>query len=293
MVTWPTLIQTLAFGLFVGSLYGVAAVGLALVFGVMNILNVAHGELLVVAGYISFYLFHYAGLDPFLSVIISMPMLFVLGIILDRLIYRHIHRLRGENKVKNSLLVSFGLVLILQALFVQLFTADERSIQTAYAGLGFNVAGVALPYTRLVSLALALAAITGLHLFLQRTFVGKAIRAASEDAEAAELAGIHVQRYYMGTLALSAALGGLAGTLVIIGYGITPTIGLTWLLRSLIVVVLAGAGSIFGVFSAGILLGVVEAASGLFFGSALREIVGLIMFLVVLIVRPQGLFTRR
>ncbi|MEZ4707987.1 MAG: branched-chain amino acid ABC transporter permease [Caldilineaceae bacterium] len=288
-----TLIQTLLFGLFVGSLYGVAAVGLALVFGVMNILNVAHGELLVVAGYISFWLFVGVGLDPFLSVILSMPMLFVIGVILDRLIYRHIHRLHGETKIKNSLLVSFGLVLIFQALFVQLFTADERSIQTTYAGLGFNVAGIVLPYTRLISLGFALAAIGGLHLFLQRTFMGKAIRAAAEDAEAAELAGINVERYYMGTLALSAALGGLAGTLVIIGYGITPTIGLTWLLRSLIVVVLAGTGSIFGVFSAGILLGLVEAASGLFFGSALREIVGLIMFLVVLIVRPQGLFSRR
>ncbi|MCB0080970.1 MAG: branched-chain amino acid ABC transporter permease [Caldilineaceae bacterium] len=288
-----TLIQTLLFGLFVGSLYGVAAVGLALVFGVMNILNVAHGELLVVAGYISFWLFVGVGLDPFLSIILSMPMLFVIGIVLDRLIYRHIHRLHGETKIKNSLLVSFGLVLIFQALFVQLFTADERSIQTAYAGLGFTISGIVLPYTRLISLGFALVAIGGLHLFLQRTFVGKAIRAAAEDAEAAELAGINVERYYMGTLALSAALGGLAGTLVIIGYGITPTIGLTWLLRSLIVVVLAGTGSIFGVFSAGILLGLVEAATGLFFSSALREIVGLVMFLVVLIVRPQGLFSRR
>ncbi|MEZ4661187.1 MAG: branched-chain amino acid ABC transporter permease [Caldilineaceae bacterium] len=248
MVTWNTLIQTLLFGLFVGSLYGVAAVGLALVFGVMNILNVAHGELLVVAGYISFWLFVGVGLDPFLSVILNMPMLFVIGVILDRLIYRHIHRLHGETKIKNSLLVSFGLVLIFQALFVQLFTADERSIQTAYAGLGFNVAGIVLPYTRLISLGFALAAIGGLHLFLQRTFMGKAIRAAAEDAEAAELAGINVARYYMGTAGAEAALGGLAGTLVIIGYGITPTIGLTWLLRSLIVVVLAGTGSIFGVF---------------------------------------------
>lgn len=287
-----TLLQTLLFGLFVGSLYGVAAVGLALVFGVMNILNVAHGELLVVAGYVSFFLFTGLGVDPFLSVVISMPVLFVIGVILDRLVYRHIHRLHGETKVKNSLLVSFGLVLIVQALAIQFFTADERSIQTGYAGLGFNIEGIVLPYTRLLSLGFALAAIVGLHLFLQRSYVGKGIRAAAEDPEAAELAGINVQRYYTGTLGLSAALGGLAGTLVIIGYGITPTIGITWLLRSLIVVVLAGTGSIFGVFGAGILLGLVEALTGLFISTALREIVGLIMFLVVLIVRPQGLFSR-
>jgi branched-chain amino acid transport system permease protein len=289
----PTFVQTIVFGIFVGSLYGVAAVGLALVFGVMHVLNVAHGELLVIAGYTSFFLFTRLGVDPFISLIISAPLLFGLGLLLDRLVYRHIHKLRGEAKLKNSLLVSFGLVLMIQALAIQFFTADERTIQTAYAGPGFNLAGVVLPYTRLLSFGVALATIGGLHLFLQRTLTGKAIRAAAEDAEAAELAGINIQRYYRLTLALSAGLAGIAGTLVIIGYGITPTIGLTWLLRALIVVVLAGTGSIFGVFGAGILLGVVEALSGILFGSALREIVGLLMFLVVLMVRPQGLFGRQ
>jgi len=287
-----TISQTLLFGVFVGSLYGVAAVGLALVFGVMNVLNVAHGELLVVGGYITFWLFVQFGIDPYLSVVVSMPLLFLLGVLLDRLVYRPIHRLRGETKLKNSLLVSFGLVLIFQALFVELFTADERSVQMSYAGLGLNLAGLVLPYTRMFSFGLALAAIAGLHVFLQHTLIGKAIRAAAEDAEAAELVGINVRRYYMVTLALSAALGGLAGTLVIIGYGITPAIGLSWMLRSLIVVILAGTGSIFGVFGAGIFLGVAEALSGTFFGSASQEIVGLVLFLAVLLVRPQGLFSR-
>lgn len=287
-----TFMQTLLFGASVGSLYGVAAVGLALVFGVMNVLNVAHGELLVLGGYITFWLFARFGVDPFLSIGASMPVLFLLGVVLDRLVYRPIHRQRGEAKLKNSLLVSFGLVLIFQALFVALFTADERSVQVSYAGLGVELGGVVLSYTRILSFGISLAAIAGLHVFLRHTLVGKAIRAASEDAEAAELAGIDVRRYYMGTLALSAALAGLAGTLVIVGYGITPTIGLSWLLRSLIVVVLAGTGSIFGVFGAGILLGVVEALSGMFFGSASQEIVGLVLFLAVLLVRPQGLFTR-
>lgn len=292
-MSFPTLMQTLTFGVFVGSLYGVAAVGLALVFGVMHVLNVAHGELLVLAGYASFFLFSWLGVDPFLSLVISAPLLFGVGLLLNYLVYRHIHHLRGEAKLKNSLLVSFGLVLIMQALAIQFFTADERTIQTAYAGQGLTVAGVVLPYTRLASFGVALATVGGLHLFLQRTFIGKGIRAAAEDAEAAALAGINIQRYYGLTLALSAAVAGIAGTLVIIGYGITPTLGLTWLLRALIVVVLAGTGSIFGVFGAGILLGVVEALTGIFLGSTLREIVGLLMFLLVLSVRPQGLFGRK
>ena len=292
-INLPLVLQTLLFGVFVGSLYGVAAVGLALVFGVMRVLNIAHGELMMVAGYITFWAFTLFGIDPFLSLLISVPLLFLFGLLLDRLVYRRIHALTGEAKLKNSLLVSFGLVLVMQALTIQFFTADERAIQTQYAGQSVNVAGIVLPYTRLISLAIAFVSIGGLHLFMQRTLVGKAIRAAAEDPEAADLAGINIKKYYMGTLALSAALAGLAGTLVIIGYGVTPTIGLSWLLRALIVVVLAGTGSIFGTFSAGILLGLVEAVSGLVFGETTREIVGLVMFIAVLLIRPQGLFGRK
>jgi branched-chain amino acid transport system permease protein len=287
------VLQNILFGIFVGSLYGVSAVGLALVFGVMRVLNIAHGELMMIAGYITFFAFELFGIDPFLSLVISIPLLFLLGLILDRLVYRRIHTQSGETKLKNSLLVSFGLVLILQALAIQFFTADERAIQTSYSGQGLNMGGLVLPYTRLISLLITLLTIGGLHIFLQRTMVGKAIRAASEDPEAADLAGINIRRYYMGTMALSAALAGLAGSLVVIGYGVTPTIGLSWLLRSLIVVVLAGTGSIFGTFSAGILLGVVEAISGMVFGSTTREIVGLIMFIAILLIRPQGLFGKK
>jgi len=288
-----TVAQTLLFGIFVGSLYGVAAVGLALVFGVMRALNIAHGDLMMIGGYVTFWAFTLFGIDPFLSLVISVPLLFALGLVLDRFVYRRIHMLTGEVKLKNSLLVSFGLVTVIQALAIQFFTADERAVEPPYAGQGVSVGGIVLPYTRLLSLVIAFVTIGGLHLFLQRTLVGKAIRAAAEDPEAASLAGIDVRGYYTGTLALSAALAGLAGTLVSIGYGVTPTIGLSWLLRALIVVVLAGTGSIFGTFGAGILLGVVEAASGIVFGPATREIVGLVMFIAVLLVRPQGLFGRK
>jgi branched-chain amino acid transport system permease protein len=198
----------------------------------------------------------------------------------------------GETKIKNSLLVSFGLTLVLQNLAIRLFTADERTIQVPYAGAGLNILGVILPYTRLGSLAIALAVILALHFFLQRTYPGRAIRATAEDWEAAELAGIDVQRVYMLTFALGAALAGAAGTLVSVTYSITPTIGLTWTLKALIVVVLAGTGSILGAFPAGLLLGAVEAVSGAAIGASYREVIGLVIFLLVLLLRPQGLFGR-
>ncbi len=216
--------------------------------------------------------------------------MFVIGLILDRLVYRHVARLTGEAKIKNSLLISFGMVLILQNLALRFFTADERTIQVSYGGTGLNVFGVALPYTRLLSLLIALVAIVALHFFLQRTDPGKAIRATAEDWEAAELSGISVQRVYMMTFALGAALAGIAGTLVSVTVSVTPSIGLDWTLKALIVVVLAGTGSIIGAFPAGLLLGLVEALSGVFLGASYRELVGLVIFLLVLLIRPQGLF---
>jgi branched-chain amino acid transport system permease protein len=285
--------QNIVYGLFIGGIYGIAAVGLSLAFGVMNVLNIAHGELLMFGGYISFWLFSLLGIDPFVSLIICIPALFGIGLLLDRLVYRHVARLRGEAKIKNSLLISFGLVLILQNVAIRLFTADERTIQVSYLGQGINLFGIALPYARLMSLVIALITILALHLFLQRTDPGKAIRATAEDWEAAELSGINVPRVYMLTFALGAALAGIAGTLVSVTASVSSSIGLDWTLKALIVVVLAGTGSIIGAFPAGLLLGLVEALSSIFINASYRELVGLVIFLLVLLIRPQGLFGSR
>ncbi|MBI4786067.1 MAG: branched-chain amino acid ABC transporter permease [Chloroflexi bacterium] len=287
-----TIVQNLVFGLFVGSIYGITAVGLALVFGVMKMLNIAHGELLMVGGYVSFWLFHLAGLDPFVSLLISVPLMFGLGVVLNQVLYRHIARFETEHKIKNSLLVSFGLTLFLQNLAQQLWTADERSIQTAYSGVGVDVLGIALPYGRMANLGLALVTVVALHMFLSRTDLGKAIRATADEWESAILVGVNIRWTYLVTFGLSASLAAVAGALVALGYGLSPSIGLAWTLKAMVVVVLAGTGSIFGVFPAGLLLGVGEAVSGLVAGAAYREVFGLLIFVVILIVRPQGLFGR-
>lgn len=266
--------------------------GLALVFGVLKMLNIAHGELLMLGGYVSLWVFQTLGVDPFVSLAIVIPVLFAVGLILDRAVYRHIVRLVVEEKIKNSLLVSFGLTLVIQNLAQGLFTADERSIQVSYAGDGLNVFGILMPYTRLGSLFVGLVVTLGLHFFLRNTYPGKAILATAEDFEAAELAGIDVHRVYMLTFALGASLAAVAGTLVTVTYGVSPSIGIIWTLKALIVIVLAGTGSVLGAFPAGLLLGVVEALSGAFIGTTYREVIGLVIFLLVLILRPQGLFAR-
>lgn len=285
-----TIIQNLVFGLFVGSIYGICALGLALVFGVLKLLNVAHGEFVMIAAYACYWVFVGVGMDPFLSILIVVPLMFVLGLLFNTLLFDHLVRLETEIKIRNSLLMSFGLGLVLQNTATLAWTGNERSVQTAYAGQGFLAAGVALPFTRLATFALALVAIFVLWFLLQRTRWGKAIRATAEDWEAATQAGINVRRMYLVTFGLGAACAGIAGVLLAVTFGFMPTIGFAWTLKALIIVVLAGTGSIFGAFPAGLLLGLAEAISGLTIGADYREVVGLVLFLIVLLVRPQGLF---
>lgn len=288
-----SLVQTILFGIFAGCIYGVAAMGLALVFGVMKILNIAHGELVMMGGYAGFWAFSALGMDPFASLVIVIVALFVGGVVLDRVVYRHVTRLHGEEKIKNSLLVSFGLGLVLQNIALWIFTGDERSVQVSYAGKGPDIYGVLLPWTRLATLAIVLIITVALHLFLRRTYPGKAILATAEDYEAAGLAGINITRVYMLTFALGAALAGVAGQFVAFTYSLAPSIGMFWTLKAMIVIVLAGTGSLLGALPAGILLGVVEALSGAYLAQTYKEVIGLVIFLLVLVLRPQGLFVRR
>lgn len=288
-----SFIQTIVFGVFAGAIYGIAAMGLALVFGVLKVLNIAHGELVMLGGYAGFWAFTALGLDPFLSLVVVLPALFLFGVLLDRGLYRHIVRLQGEEKIKNSLLVSFGLGLVLQNLARWLFTGDERSVQVSYAGDGLSIHGVVLPYSRLATLGVVLVATLALHFFLRRTYPGKAILATAEDQESAALAGINVDRVYMMTFALGSALAAMAGQFVTFTYALSPSVGMLWTLKAMIVIVLAGTGSILGALPAGILLGVVEALSGAYLAQTYKEVVGLVIFLLALTLRPQGLFVRK
>ena len=286
------LAQQILLGLLLGGLYGLAAAGLSLVFGVLKVLNVAHGELIMLGGYGAFWLFALLGLDPFASLLVVIPGSLLLGAGLYYVLFGFVVRAPEETRVKNSLLVGFGLALSLHALAVRLWTADDRSITTAYGGAVITLGNLSIPVIRLLSLVVALALIGGLHLLLARWRWGKAIRAAAEDWQAALLTGIDVRRAYLLAFAIGTALAGAAGTLVSVGYSVSPSIGLEWTLKALIVVVLAGLGSMLGTFVAGLFLGVAEAISAAAFGGPYREVVGLVIFFVVLVLRPQGLFGR-
>src|SRR5881296_1425636 len=248
------LLQNAVFGLLIGGLYGLGAVGLSLVFGVLAVLNVAHGELIMLGGYVSVWLFTLWRVDPFVSVLAAGPVLFLGGAVLFRLLFTRLASYSEEVRIKNSILIGFGLALVLQT-------------------LAFLVLG-------------------GLHLFLTRTRAGTALRATADDDQAAALVGIPIGRVYLIAFALGSALAGVAGALVSVSDAISPAIGLGWTLKALIVIVLGGMGNVFGTFVAGLFLGVAESMSGFLLGNAYREVVGLVMFLIVLSVRPRGLFSR-
>lgn len=286
------LAQSAIFGLLIGALYGLAAVGLTVVFGVLKMLNVAHGELIMLGGYAAFWLFTLWRVDPFVSVLPAGAALFLVGMLLYRVLFGRLLGAPDETKIKNSILIGFGLALVLQTLAVSAWTGDERAVTTSYAGTVLPVAGVVIPLDRLGTLAVAFVAIALLHAFLHHTYPGKAIRATAEDVDAASLAGISVPTVFLSAFGLGSGLAGVAGTLAAVTDAVSPSIGLAWTLKALIVVVLGGLGSVAGAFAAGLGLGVVESVSGVVVGNAYREVMGLVLFLAVLALRPRGLFAR-
>ena len=231
------------FGIFAGAIYGIAAMGLALVFGVLKILNIAHGELVMLGGYVGFWAFSALGWDPFLALIIVIPAIFMLGLILDRVVYRYIVRPlgRGEDQELAARQLRPG-ARAPEPGAVALHR--RRALGSGLlCGPGPRRRRCALARTRAwPPWAIVLVITVALHFFLRKTYPGKAILATAEDYESAELAGININRVYMLTFALGAALAGVAGQFVTFTYSLAPSIGMFWTLKAMIVIVLAGTG---------------------------------------------------
>jgi branched-chain amino acid transport system permease protein len=284
--------QVIVYGIIIGAVYGLVAVGLALVLGVMRYLNVAHGSMIMIGGYVSFWLFSLLKIDPFISIPAVMLVMFFFGLVIYKSVFSPISRLVEGLKINNSMLVTFGLVWVLDNTVTILWTPDVRGVTTVYSGGIVSFFGLRIPYISLGALITAFVSIYGLHFFLNRTYFGKSIRATAQDWEAASLMGVDVQKTHLISFGIGVALASIAGVIIVVNYSITPSGGLEWLLKGFVVVALAGFGNIRGVFAAGLLLGVVEGVSVYFVGATYREVIGLIMFVGVLMVRPRGLFTR-
>ena len=285
------MLQTLAYGFLNGLLYAIIALGISLVFGVMRYLNIAHGSLIILGSYGTLYLFYF-GLDPFVSIPIVMIFLFLAGILLFKLLYSNFVNLAEGTRIQKSLLVSFGLMLVIDNAATLIWTSDEKSITPSYSGMSFEVfRGFHVPFIGLAGGVLAIVVIIALHLFFSRTIFGKSVIAVSQDPEAASLMGINVRKTFLISFGLSVCLGAIPSVLVGL-QAFSPNVGIEWFNKGIIVVILGGLGNIFGVFPAGVFLGIVEAVSVFFFGAPYREITGLAIIVLILILFPHGLFGR-
>ena len=273
-------------GLLLGGLYACMALGLSMVFGVMRFINVAHGELLILAAFLSFVFSTTFGLHPLVAMLALIPVLFVLGYVMQRTL---INPLMGAG-LEPSLLTAFGLSIIAQNLMVEIWGGNTKSLNTTYAEMNANIFGIDVPLLYIMSFFAGIVVTVGIHLFITRTYTGRAIRAATQDAATAMTMGINVNNIYAITAAIGAATAALGGTLIGMTFSFTPTTGFPWLLKGFVVVILGGMGNIIGTLAGGLILGLSEGIGAAFVGTGYRDMIGYIIFLLVLMFRPTGLF---
>jgi len=279
------ILQFVIDGLLLGGVYAAVGVGFALVWGIMNIINLAHGAMIMLGAYVTFWLFKLAGVDPFASIPVAMAMLFILGWLIQRYLINYVVRA----PMLITFLMTFGLELLIVDLSLNFFSADNRSVQTFYSGARLDLGGLAIPLVHLYTLMVALVLVTLLQLFLVRTRIGNAIQATSMDLDAARLVGINISRVYALTFAISAAAAGAAGSLIGVNYSINPTAGAFYTPIAFVVCVLGGLGSISGALVGGLMFGVVQSMSQAYIGPAYQNAIAFALLILVLLVRPTGI----
>ncbi|MCL4371506.1 MAG: branched-chain amino acid ABC transporter permease [Chloroflexi bacterium] len=279
------LAQVAVSGILLGGVYALISIGLTLIFGVLRVVNFAHGEFLMIAMYATFWLFHLYGLDPYLSIVLVAALLFLLGLLAQFLIIRPILNAPSSMQI----FATVGLSVVLQNAALLVWKADYRSVDTFYSKAVISMGPLLVGVSRLVAFLVALAITAGIFLFLKRTYLGKAIRCVTQDRTAALLMGINTNRIYMVTFGIGTALVGIAGALLMPIYPTFPTVGSYFVLTAFVVVVLGGMGNMTGALLGGLIIGLVEAFSG-FYVPALKEAVYFVVFILVLLIRPTGLF---
>lgn len=288
---WVTLIQAIMGGALHGGVLALIAIGLTLVFGVMEIINFAHCEFLMVGMYVSFWLFTLLGIDPYLSVIISVPTLFATGIVIQRYL---INPVLGAS-VNIQVILTIGISLFLQNLMLFLFSADPKPINLPYASDLFIIGDVLFfPRVRVFTFLASLGFTILLYLLLMKTHVGRTIRAAAENRRAALLMGINVERIFIFAFGIGLACAGAAGSLILPFYPASPEAGMHFIMTAFVIVILGTLGNFIGAFVAGIIIGVVQAVGAAYLpGGSLYEALTFVVFVGFMLFRPNGLFGKR
>lgn len=283
------LMQAIFSGLLNGGIYALVSVGLTLIFGVLGIINFAHGSLMMVGMYLSYWLFTLYGLDPYLSLVCSALVLFVIGLMIEKLLIAQVL----DAPEHNQLLLTLGISLFIENLALFLWSPNPRTVTVSYLDFAPMVSGVMISPPRVIAFLVSIVLTALLYLFLHKTDVGKAIRAVSQEREGALTVGINMPRMYALAFGIGCACVGAAGTLVAPFYTIEPYVGSVFVITAFVVVVLGGMGNYFGALLAGLIVGLAESVAAVYIPSAMKQIVIYSIFVVVLLFRPQGLFGAR
>ena len=279
------LIPSLLNGITTGALYALVALGLTLIYGVLHIINFAHGALLMVALYSVYFLNKLLGLDPYIALLIVPPLMFCIGYGLQRLVITRASHGRDEN----ILLVTLGLSIIIENLALFFFKSDTQVVETSYGFDVVEIFGAFLPYPKVVAFFAALATAAALWLFMGHTDLGRAIRALAKERKGAQLVGIDVAHVFAMSFGIGVGVLGVAACLLMPSYYVSPQVGQGFVLIAFTIVVLGGMGSFSGALLGGFIIGIVEAIGGLILGESLGQIGIFIIFILILLFRPQGL----
>jgi branched-chain amino acid transport system permease protein len=285
----PTVFaQAIVSGILIGGLYVLISIGLTLIFGVMRVINFAHGDLMMVAMYVTYWLFTLYGIDPYLSLLATIPILFVTGSVIQRFLIDRV--LTGPQE--SQLFLTLGVMLVVQNLALLFWKADYRAINTYYTGSVIRLGGVFISVPKLTSFFVAILLTAMLYIFLTRTRTGKAMRATAQNREVSSLMGVDVRRVYVIAFGIGTACVGAAGTLLSTFYYISPTVGTTFTLMAFLAVVLGGMGSFTGALFGGLIVGLAESLGAVYVATQYRELVTFVLFILILLVKPSGLLGR-
>ncbi len=276
--------QTWINGLLLGGIYALLGVGMTMIFGIVKLTNLAHGEFVILGAYGATMLARWIGVDPILTLVVTVPLMFIIGVVLQSVLINRVMQ-RGSEP---ALLVTFGLSIILQNVMLLLFTADAQRANVPYNINNIKIGGYTISVLTLILFVICLVTIGALTLFLRKTYLGRAIRATSDDTAAASLMGVSVKKTYAIALGIAMATAAVAGLAVGMQWTYYPSSGGNYLLIAFGVVVIGGMGSIPGTLVAGLIFGLAQVAGGANYGI----LVSYILLIIMLAVRPQGLFSK-
>ncbi|MEF3323369.1 MULTISPECIES: branched-chain amino acid ABC transporter permease [Gulosibacter] len=280
------IIQAVMSGLLLGGVYALIATGLNIIFGVVKITNFAHGELVMIAMYMTWFLWTSWSVNPYVSLFIVTPLMFLSGVVLQKVILEPMQ----DSSANMKIFVTLGLSVFLQNLMLFLYGGQFRTVTVGWADQTITIGGITATYGRLLAFAVAVLLVIGIFYIMNRTMVGRVLAAVSEDRDTARMIGIPVRRFYLLAMGLGAAMTGIAGVLIIPFQAAYPMVGAHYTLMAFVVVVIGGLGNMTGALLGGLTLGIIETLTGTFIDPALQQVAVFVVFIIVLIVRPAGIF---